>query len=90
MVKTRKVPGKPICSGIWYWYCLSCKKKYINNKGHSQCYRNFCRLCDINFEKDEEYMSHVMICHRDNFCENCRVCFPDLNKHVKCIKKKKD
>lgn len=69
--------SRPICSGIWYWYCLTCHKRYINNKGHAKCYKNFCRVCEINFENNDQYLRHANIIHMDTFCERCKVVYHD-------------
>ena len=84
MVKIKKTPGRPICSGIWHWYCVVCHKRYVNQKGHVKCYKNYCRVCEISLPSDDAYKEHAMLIHFDTYCSTCNTIYPDLENHPKC------
>lgn len=89
MVKMTKVPTKPICSGVWNWYCVCCKKTYMNNKSHESCYLAYCRICEVNYGGYDEYIQHTIDFHEHNTCSKCNVTFHDMSKHTKCTPLKK-
>lgn len=89
MVKATKTPTKPICSGVWNWYCVCCKKTYMNNKSHESCYLSYCRVCEMDLLNFEDYILHTELFHADATCKKCLVTFNDIALHTKCTPLKK-
>lgn len=66
-------PRKPICSGIWYYYCSLCCKKYIISGSHKKCYTCWDPICMEIFPTQEEYIEHAKRWHKDLYCETCQL-----------------
>ena len=83
MTRNYNKSARAICSGIWSWYCVVCRKKYTKSGAHSKCYRRYCGLCLITFETEEALVKHAKELHPNDFCEKCNLCTNYLTQHKK-------
>ena len=70
-------PQKPGVTGIWYWHCAVCLKKYTKDNAHNACYQRYCTICELSFINNEKLKEHLGKYHvnEDVYCKICKMTY---------------
>lgn len=68
------IPSEFLC-------CKVCEKKYNKLGSHALCYKRYCFICCIVFDKDSQQQSHSKECHPDFYCQDCKECNINIEAH---------
>lgn len=61
--------------------CKVCDKNYNKLGSHSSCYKRYCSICFIVFDKDSQQQLHSKEFHPDFYCNDCKECIHNLTSH---------
>lgn len=61
--------------------CKICEKKYNKLGSHASCYKRYCWICSIVFDKEIQQQTHSKEFHSDFYCTDCKECITNIQEH---------